>query len=58
MKPITRKELADELKISRTTLYRYLKKRNIVLPKGLILPDDKNRIYQKLGYCQKKHETT
>jgi len=36
MKPKTRQELARELNISRTTLYRLLKREGIKLPSGLL----------------------
>ncbi|MEO1514738.1 MAG: hypothetical protein AAFV95_06990 [Bacteroidota bacterium] len=49
-KPKTRQEFADELNISRTTLYRWLKKNKIDLPSGLIYPEDQNAIMKKLGY--------
>ena len=46
----TRQELASELGISYTTLYRWLKKNQIDLPSGLISPQNVQEIYQKLGF--------
>lgn len=45
----TREQVADEYGISERTLRRRLKKENIVLPKGNIMPKDQLRIYESLG---------
>lgn len=46
----TRRELAAELGISYTTLYRWLKKKQIDLPAGLVPPQKIVEIYEKLGF--------
>lgn len=46
----TRQELADELGISYTTLYRWLKKFEIELPAGLITPHHIEKIYECFGF--------
>ncbi len=46
----TRQELADELGISYTTLYRWLKKYEIDLPAGLIAPQRIVFIYARFGF--------
>ncbi len=46
----TRQELADELGISYTTLYRWLKKHKIELSAGLIPPQRIISIYLELGF--------
>jgi len=48
LKPKTRKEIANELGISYTTFWRWLKKNEIVLPPGLIYPNMLKKIYAKL----------
>ncbi len=45
----TRQQLADEFGISVRTLYRWLTKRNVKLPGGLVRPADQDAIYQMLG---------
>jgi DNA invertase Pin-like site-specific DNA recombinase len=45
----TRKEVAFEYGIRVRTLYRWLKKTNIVLPKGLIKPYHLQIIYDRFG---------
>ncbi len=45
----TRQQMADEYHISRKTFYNRLKKEEIQLKKGLILPKDQKAIYEKLG---------
>lgn len=45
----TRQQLADEFGISVRTLYRWLTKRNVKLPGGLVRPADQDTIYQMLG---------
>jgi predicted DNA-binding transcriptional regulator AlpA len=43
----TRKELAEELQISVSTLYRYLKQENIEIPKSRLLrPKEYEKIYR------------
>ncbi|PSR09713.1 MAG: hypothetical protein DA408_11905 [Bacteroidetes bacterium] len=44
----TRKEIAGELGVSTTTLWRKLKTQNVALPSGLIYPPDQIRIYEYL----------
>lgn len=46
----TRLELAKELGVSYTTLYRWLKKHAIQLPPGLITPSYLEKIYVELGF--------
>jgi abortive infection bacteriophage resistance protein len=45
----TRQEIAEEYGIDRKTLYRWLRKLNIDLPKGLIFPNFQDVIYKELG---------
>ncbi len=45
----TRQQMADEYHISRKTFYNRLKKEEIQLKKGLILPKEQKVIYEKLG---------
>ena len=47
-KYITQKQLAERLGISRSTLYRWLKEKEIKLSKRLISPDLVKRIEQRL----------
>ncbi len=57
--PKTREQIAYELGISVTTLWRRLKAHNIQLPKGLVFPQDQERIRAALGYISedmKKNE--
>ncbi|MFT4667265.1 MAG: orotate phosphoribosyltransferase-like protein [Polaribacter sp.] len=49
MKPKTRQEIAQELIVSRTTLYRLLKREGIKLPKELLYAREQKMIYEKLG---------
>jgi DNA invertase Pin-like site-specific DNA recombinase len=49
----TRKEIANELGVSTTTLWRKLKENNIILSSGLIYPSDQIRIYKYLGASEK-----
>jgi|GEM_PF-1771591 len=46
---MTRIELAEEYGISPRTLQRRLKKLNIQIPPGRIVPADLERLYQALG---------
>ncbi|WP_420317901.1 hypothetical protein [Ekhidna sp.] len=49
----TRKEIADELSISISTLRRYLQKENIEIPKGRYLrPSEYQKIYELFDYHQ------
>ncbi len=45
----TRQQLADEYAISTRTLTRWLKRRKIALPPGLICPRYVDQIYQEFG---------
>ena len=45
----TRQEIANEYGIDRKTLYRWLKKENIKIPRGLINPKLQSKIYNVLG---------
>ena len=48
----TRKQLAQEYGISRSTLYRRLKEAGIEMPRGMLNPLYQCQIYQVLGYPQ------
>lgn len=48
----TRQQIALEYNISERTLRRRMKKANIVLPTGLILPADQQKVYLVLGKPQ------
>ncbi len=48
MKPKTRIQIAQELEISYSTLWRLLKKLSIKLPNGLIYPAKQQEIYNAL----------
>ncbi len=45
----TRQQMADEYGICRKTFNKLLLRRNIRIDRGLILPLDQKRIYDKLG---------
>jgi len=45
----TKHEIACELRICVKTLRNKLKRRGIVIPRGLISPEDQKRIYAALG---------
>ena len=45
----TRQQIAAEYGVHRKTLYRWLKKENISVPKGLITPRLQLKIYKVLG---------
>ena len=48
-KPKTKKEIAHEMGISPKTLYRWLKAKNIKIPRGLINEADQQLIHQQLN---------
>jgi predicted site-specific integrase-resolvase len=50
----TRIEIAEEYGISRRTLQRWLKKEKIEVSKGLIKPEELNRIYDRFGKPEKE----
>ncbi len=50
MLPISRKELAHHLGISRSTLYRYMKNAKINLPQKLITPIEVVKICHQLEF--------
>ncbi len=45
----TRQEIANEYGVDRKTLYRWLKRENIEISKGLVTPKEQDVIYEKLG---------
>lgn len=53
----TRKEIASELGISTTTLWRKLKTKGLDIPSGLIYPNDQIRIYLALGVNLENNES-
>ena len=54
----TRQQIASELNISRTTLYRVLKRKGMTIPKGLIYKNDQEKIYESLGCIRMKQNET
>lgn len=44
----TRQQVADEIGVSRKTLYRWLKKWNVKLSSGLICPNSQKYIKEKV----------
>jgi transposase-like protein len=44
----TRQQVADEIGVSRKTLYRWLKKWNVKLSSGLLCPNFQNLIKEKI----------
>ena len=50
----TRQEIANEYGIDRKTLYRWLKRENINISKGLVTPKEQKEIYEKLGKPEPK----
>lgn len=51
-KPKTRQEIANELGLSYSTFKRWLKRKGIVLPSGLVFPADQQLIYK--AFAQKR----
>ena len=45
----TRQEIANEYGVDRKTLYRWLKRENIEISKGLVTPKEQKLIYDRLG---------
>jgi len=45
----TRQQIAVEYGVCVPTLKRWLKKRNVPIPTGLLFPKDQQRIYAALG---------
>ncbi len=54
--PKTRQQIAQEYGIHRSTLDRKLKKVNIQLPRGVVMPKDVRRIYDTLGWPEKHNK--
>lgn len=54
----TRKEMAHELNVSISTLYRRLRDLSFDIPNGLIPPDIQIRIYEALGYTYRLAPST
>lgn len=50
LRPKTRREIADELNISVSTLRRRLLAAGVDLPTGLVYPTNQRRIYEALYY--------
>ncbi len=48
-RPKSRKQLADEYGVSPRTLRRWFKKKELTLPRSLLLPKDLESIYKTLG---------
>ncbi|MBP6825007.1 MAG: hypothetical protein KA165_00470 [Saprospiraceae bacterium] len=46
---ITKEQLYTRIWLSKSTFYRLIKKLNIVLPPGLLSPEDQDRVCQALG---------
>jgi predicted transcriptional regulator len=51
--PCTKQELAEEMRISLSTLQRMLKKEGLRIPRGLIAPETKNAILDRLKWHHK-----
>jgi len=49
MKAKTRQELSEIYGINRKTFNRWLTKKNIILPKGLVCPKDQEMIFSTFG---------
>lgn len=45
----TKQQMAHEYGVSRKTFHKLLKKRQIILDRGLIYPKDQENIYNELG---------
>ncbi|HMQ49830.1 MAG TPA: helix-turn-helix domain-containing protein [Saprospiraceae bacterium] len=52
----TRQQIADELGVSKTTLWRLLKRMEIELPNGLVYPKKQQEIYEKIVGHQEQEE--
>ena len=52
----SRKEIANEYGVDRKTLYRWIKKANIELPKRYLSPKEQEFLYNKLGYPKKNND--
>jgi hypothetical protein len=46
----TKQQMADEYGVCRKTFNKFLRKKQIKLDRGLILPKDQSIIYHKLGF--------
>lgn len=53
VKAMTRQEIAELYKVSWKTLKKRLDKNGIILPRGLVYPNDINKIYEHLGLPQR-----
>jgi predicted DNA-binding protein (UPF0251 family) len=49
LQPKTRKQIAQELGISETTLWRKLKNAELIIPSGLVLYEHQKKIFQLFG---------
>lgn len=52
----TRSQIAEELGISRKTLYNWLKKAEIKLEKGMISPQVQIELYKKFGMLRQNQQ--
>ncbi len=50
--PCNKKQLAEEMGISISTLQRSLKKANIIIGRGIIPPKQKKQILDELGWSE------
>ena len=55
--PKTRQQIADDYGFTYKTLMNRLKKRDIQLPSGLVLPNLQKQIYEELGYPNREIKT-
>jgi len=53
-KAITRKQLAINMGISRSTFYRWLNEKDIELPKGLITPEEQEQLMEAFGFTSEQ----
>jgi transcriptional regulator with XRE-family HTH domain len=53
----TRDEVASELGVSRSTLWRKLKEKDLTLPSGLIYPCHQIQLYEAFGFSVEQIET-